>query len=64
MRFPVWTRLKAKLDCLKGEQGQTFVEYVMIIVLVALAVYIANPNIASAIVGVFSNTSSALAGAS
>jgi len=61
MQFPIWPYLKAKLDRLRAEQGQTFVEYVMIIVLVALAVYIANPNIASAIVGVFSSTSSALA---
>ncbi len=53
--------LKAKVSALRKEEGQTFVEYVMIIVIVALAVYIANPNITSAILGVFSSTSSALA---
>lgn len=42
------------------EEGQTMVEYVMLIVLVALAVFIASPSLTSAIMGVFSNTSSAL----
>ena len=45
---------------LKGEAGQTMVEYVMMIVLVALAVFLLSPNIKSAIIQVFSNTSSAL----
>ncbi len=44
----------------KHENGQTMVEYVMLIVLVALAVFIATPNIKDAITKVFSNTSSAL----
>ena len=61
MTFPLIPWLKAKMAELKKEQGQTFVEYVMIIVIVALAVYIANPSITSAILGVFSSTSSALA---
>jgi Flp pilus assembly pilin Flp len=60
MMFSLIPWLKAKMAELKKEQGQTFVEYVMIIVIVALAVYIANPNITSAILGVFSSTSSAL----
>ena len=60
MTFQLLPWLKAKLAELNKEQGQTFVEYVMIIVIVALAVYIANPNITSAILGVFSTTSSAL----
>ena len=60
MTFQLLPWLKAKLAELKKEQGQTFVEYVMIIVIVALAVYIANPNITSAVLGVFSSTSSAL----
>jgi Flp pilus assembly pilin Flp len=42
------------------ENGQTMVEYVMLIVLVALAVFIGAPGLTSAILGVFSNTSSAL----
>ncbi len=44
----------------KKESGQTMVEYVMLIVLVALAVFLLTPNIKSAILTVFSNTSSAL----
>ena len=43
-----------------NQAGQTMVEYVMLIVLVALAVFIATPNIKDAITKVFSNTSSAL----
>ncbi len=45
---------------LTDEKGQTMVEYVMLIVLVALAVFLLTPNIKSAILTVFSNTSSAL----
>ncbi len=45
---------------LKDSAGQTMVEYVMLIVLVALAVFLLTPNIKSAILTVFSNTSSAL----
>ena len=44
----------------RDEKGQTMVEYVMLIVLVALAVFLATPNIKSAILKVFENTSSAL----
>ncbi len=44
----------------KEETGQTMVEYVMLIVLVALAVFILTPNIKDAILKVFQNTSSAL----
>ena len=46
---------------LNEDTGQTMVEYVMLIVLVALAVFIMSPSVTSAILGVFSNTSSALA---
>ncbi len=45
---------------LRDESGQTMVEYVMLIVLVALAVFILTPNIKDAILKVFQNTSSAL----
>ncbi len=44
----------------QDETGQTMVEYVMLIVLVALAVFILSPNIKDAIINVFQNTSSAL----
>ena len=44
----------------EDEAGQTMVEYVMLIVLVALAVFILSPNIKDAIIKVFQNTSSAL----
>ena len=46
------------------DRGQTMVEYVMLIVLVALAVFILAPNIKSAVISVFSNTSSAIGGGS
>ncbi len=49
--------LKTRME---EEAGQTMVEYVMLIVLVALAVFILTPNIKDAILKVFSNTSSAL----
>jgi Flp pilus assembly pilin Flp len=53
--------LRSQLDRLRrDEEGQTMVEYVMLIVLVALAVFLATPNIKSAILKVFENTSSAL----
>ncbi len=45
---------------LKDESGQTMVEYVMLIVLVALAAFIFSPNIKDGILKVFQNTSSAL----
>jgi len=44
----------------RDDRGQTMVEYVMLIVLVALAVFILTPNIKDAILKVFQNTSSAL----
>jgi len=50
-------RLKQLMN---DENGQTMVEYVMLIVLVALAVFILSPNIKDAIIKVFENTSSAL----
>ncbi len=53
-----FSELKRKLS--KGEKGQTMVEYVMLIVLVALAVFLASPSITSAIMGVFTRTSSIL----
>jgi Flp pilus assembly pilin Flp len=57
-----WTAyLRSRLATLSAdEEGQTMVEYVMLIVLVALAVFLATPNIKSAILKVFENTSSAL----
>ena len=39
---------------MQDENGQTMVEYVMLIVLVALAVFILSPNIKDAILKVFS----------
>ncbi len=57
------TRINGALKRLfdqEDEAGQTMVEYVMLIVLVALAVFLLTPNIKNAILTVFSNTSSAL----
>ena len=61
----LYTRLTSALKGLvdksnRDETGQTMVEYVMLIVLVALAVFILTPNIKDAILKVFQNTSSAL----
>jgi Flp pilus assembly pilin Flp len=57
-----WSAYLGAQLALRGgdEEGQTMVEYVMLIVLVALAVFLATPNIKSAILKVFENTSSAL----
>ncbi len=44
----------------RNETGQTMVEYVMLIVLVALAVFLVTPGLTNAITSVFTNTSSAL----
>ena len=55
------TWLKAKLARLhKEEEGQTIVEYALIIVLIALAVLLASPSLTDAIVKVFSDASSLL----
>ena len=55
------TRIKALGLYVKKEEGQTMVEYVMLIVLVALAVFLSSPTITSAVMGVFTKTSSLLA---
>ncbi len=52
--------LKVRYGSLKHESGQTIVEYVLLIVLVALAVFFSSPTITSAILGVFTKTSSVL----
>ena len=55
------TYIRAKLaELRKDESGQTIVEYALIIVLIALAVLLASPSLTSAIVQVFSETSSLL----
>ncbi len=53
--------LKVRMQTSKNESGQTIVEYVLLIVLVALAVFFASPSITSAVLGVFTKTSSVLA---
>jgi len=57
-------RLKSLYLCLNRlsseEQGQTIVEYALIIVLIALAVLLASPSLTNAIVKVFQDTSSLL----
>ena len=53
--------LKARTESfVKKESGQTIVEYVLLIVLVALAIFFASPTITQAVLGVFSRTSSVL----
>jgi Flp pilus assembly pilin Flp len=62
MLAQIATYLKTRFDALrKNESGQTIVEYVLLIVLVALAVFFASPSITSAVLGVFTKTSSVLA---
>jgi Flp pilus assembly pilin Flp len=58
MLSQIFTYLKARYG--KQEEGQTLVEYVLIIVLVALAILVANPSLTSAIVAVFRSTSELL----
>ena len=55
---PYLTKWSQKLS--KKDEGQTMVEYVMLIVLVAVAVFIASPSVTDAIMGVFNGTSSLL----
>ena len=43
------------------EEGQTIVEYALLVVLVALAIAVASPNVTNAVLSVFSAASSALA---
>ena len=45
----------------KRQKGVTVVEYALMLALVAIAVAIATPNIASAVVSVFSKASSVMA---
>jgi Flp pilus assembly pilin Flp len=61
MMGPMINFLKAWLSAkLKAEEGQTIVEYVLLIVLIALAVFFATPSITTAVINVFSKTSSVL----
>ena len=46
----------------KRQKGVTTVEYAVMLVLIAIAIMVANPNISSSVVNVFSNISSRLAG--
>lgn len=52
--------LKARTSILKDEKGQTVVEYALLLVLIALAVFLVNPGISAAITAVFSRTASHL----
>ncbi len=45
---------------MQNEVGQGMVEYVMLIVLVALAIFLLSPNVRSGILNAFANTSSVL----
>ncbi len=44
------------------QKGVTTVEYAVMLVLIAIAIMVANPNISSSVVGVFSNMSTLLGG--
>jgi Flp pilus assembly pilin Flp len=50
----LYTKYQILKDRLMNEEeGQTIVEYVLLIVLIALAVFAANPSITNAITNVF-----------
>jgi len=53
----IWRNGKSYRD----EKGVTVVEYALMLALVAIAVALATPNIASAVVSVFSKASSVMA---
>ena len=46
----------------KREKGVTTVEYAVMLVLIAIAIMVANPNKSSSVVGVFSNISTLISG--
>jgi Flp pilus assembly pilin Flp len=46
----------------RNDSGQTVMEYVMILVLVAVAAFVASPNITDTLVGAFQGTSSMIEG--
>ncbi len=45
----------------KNEAGQTMVEYVMVIAIIAIVVYMSSPPLSSAIAGMFTRTAEQLA---
>ena len=53
----IWRNGKSYRD----EKGVTVVEYALMLALVAIAVALATPNIASAVINVFSKASSVMA---
>jgi Flp pilus assembly pilin Flp len=53
----IWKNGKSYRD----EKGVTVVEYALMLALVAIAVALATPNIASAVISVFSKASSVMA---
>ena len=56
MKLPKGIR-RDKKSC-RNEKGVTVVEYALMLALVAIAVALATPNIASAVISVFSKASS------
>jgi len=53
-------RVTGEVTFEKRQKGVTTVEYAIMLVLIAVAVAIAAPNISSAVVSVFSKTSSVM----
>lgn len=45
-----------------NDEGQTGIEYVMLIVLVAIAAFVASPNISDTLVGAFKSVSRMIVG--
>lgn len=64
----MWLGTSLRLKSLRGdlasdERGVTAVEYAVMLVLVAIVIIIASPNISSAVVGVFNKISTSLTAA-
>ena len=56
--------IKEEVNIMNGknrEKGVTTVEYAVMLILIAIAVMAANPNVGSAVVNVFSNITAKLA---
>ncbi len=61
MKLVLMSWFKGKFSRLSSDdEGQTIVEYALIIVLIALAVLLASPSLTNAIIKVFQDTSSVL----
>ncbi len=59
--WSLWNKIKTNIS---KEEGQTAVEYTLLLALVALAIILANPSLRSSVSVIFSKVSSGLSSAS